>query len=90
MIEYGSDCLLGLACFAPEKFAERDRLWRNGDARYYALSDALPQHVQPARDQHRVRLDGALVGFLDSLFDSSQLHSDLLWSNAFTCQPGER
>lgn len=44
MIEYGSDYLLGLAAFAPEKFAERDRLWRTGDPRYYALSDAL-QHL---------------------------------------------
>ena len=41
MIEYGSDYLLGLATFAPEKFAERDRLWATGDAAYYALSDAL-------------------------------------------------
>ena len=41
MIEYGSDYLLGLATFAPEKFAERDRLWEQGDAAYYALSDAL-------------------------------------------------
>jgi len=41
MIEYGSDYLLGLASFAPEKFAERDRLWEAGDPRYYALSDAL-------------------------------------------------
>src|SRR6267154_2442910 len=44
MIEYGSDYLLGLATFAPEKFAERDRLWAAGDPRYYALSDAL-QHL---------------------------------------------
>lgn len=44
MIEYGSDYLLGLATFAPEKFAERDRLWEKGDASYYALSDAL-QHL---------------------------------------------
>jgi dihydrodipicolinate synthase/N-acetylneuraminate lyase len=44
MIEYGSDYLLGLATFAPEKFAERDRLWEQGDADYYALSDAL-QHL---------------------------------------------
>ncbi|MEJ7616860.1 MAG: dihydrodipicolinate synthase family protein [Pyrinomonadaceae bacterium] len=44
MIEYGSDYLLGLAAFAPEKFAERDRLWAAGDVRYYALSDAL-QHL---------------------------------------------
>jgi len=41
MIEYGSDYLLGLATFAPEKFAERDRLWEAGDAAYYELSDAL-------------------------------------------------
>jgi dihydrodipicolinate synthase/N-acetylneuraminate lyase len=41
MMEYGSDYLLGLATFAPEKFAERDRLWESGDPAYYALSDAL-------------------------------------------------
>jgi dihydrodipicolinate synthase/N-acetylneuraminate lyase len=41
MIEYGSDYLLGLATFAPEKFAERDQLWQAGDSKYYALSDAL-------------------------------------------------
>lgn len=41
MIEYGSDYLLGLATFVPEKFAERDRLWETGDAAYYGLSDAL-------------------------------------------------
>jgi 4-hydroxy-tetrahydrodipicolinate synthase len=41
MIEYGSDYLLGLATFASEKFAERDRLWEAGDAKYYTLSDAL-------------------------------------------------
>jgi dihydrodipicolinate synthase/N-acetylneuraminate lyase len=44
MIEYGSDYLLGLATFAPEKFAERDRLWETGDPVYYGLSDAL-QHL---------------------------------------------
>jgi len=44
MIEYGSDYLLGLATFAPERFAERDALWAAGDAGYYALSDAL-QHL---------------------------------------------
>ena len=41
MIEHGSDYLLGLATFAPEKFAERDRLWEQGDPAYYALTDAL-------------------------------------------------
>lgn len=44
MIEYGSDYLLGLATFVPEKFAERDRLWELGDPSYYELSDAL-QHL---------------------------------------------
>ena len=44
MIEYGSDYLLGLATFAPDKFAERDRLWEIGSSNYYALSDAL-QHL---------------------------------------------
>jgi dihydrodipicolinate synthase/N-acetylneuraminate lyase len=44
LIEYGSDYLLGLAAFAPERFAERDRLWQAGDHAYYSLSDAL-QHL---------------------------------------------
>ena len=44
MIEYGSDYLLGLATFVPEKFAERDRLWEADDPAYFALSDAL-QHL---------------------------------------------
>ncbi len=44
MIEYGSDYLLGLAAFCPEKFAERDRLWELGDEGYHALHDAL-QHL---------------------------------------------
>jgi dihydrodipicolinate synthase/N-acetylneuraminate lyase len=44
MIEYGSDYLLGLATFAPEKFAERDRFWETADPRYFALADSL-QHL---------------------------------------------
>lgn len=44
MVEYGSDYLLGLAAFCPEKFAERDAYWLNGDERHAALSDAL-QHL---------------------------------------------
>ncbi len=44
MVEYGSDYLLGLATFAPERFAERDRLWQAGDPAYYVLSDSL-QHL---------------------------------------------
>src|SRR5579859_6255976 len=41
MLEYGSDYLLGLAAFAPEKFSARDRLWEARDPDYYALSVAL-------------------------------------------------
>jgi dihydrodipicolinate synthase/N-acetylneuraminate lyase len=44
MIEYGSDYLLGLATFAPEKFAERDRLWHEADPAYFTLADDL-QHL---------------------------------------------
>jgi dihydrodipicolinate synthase/N-acetylneuraminate lyase len=41
MIEFGSDYLLGLAAFCPEKFAQRDQLWEAGDDAYYELNDAL-------------------------------------------------
>jgi len=41
MTEFGSDYLLGLATFCPEKFAERDALWSAGDPAYYALSEAI-------------------------------------------------
>lgn len=41
MIEYGSDYLLGLAAFCPEKFAERDDLWQASDSGYLAIADAL-------------------------------------------------
>jgi len=41
MVEYGSDYLLGLATFCPEKFAERDRLWEEGDPAYLELAEAL-------------------------------------------------
>jgi dihydrodipicolinate synthase/N-acetylneuraminate lyase len=41
MIEYGSDYLLGLATFSPEKFAQRDEFWEKADPRYFALSDSL-------------------------------------------------
>lgn len=41
MVMYGSDYLLGLSTFAPDKFAERDRFWENGDPAFYELNDAL-------------------------------------------------
>jgi dihydrodipicolinate synthase/N-acetylneuraminate lyase len=41
MVMYGSDYLLGLSTFAPEEFARRDRLWRDGDSRFHELNDAL-------------------------------------------------
>ena len=33
--------MLGLATFAPERFAARGHLWESGDPEYYALSDGL-------------------------------------------------
>jgi 4-hydroxy-tetrahydrodipicolinate synthase len=44
LVAWGSDYLLGLATFAPDRFAERDRLLAEGDARFLALNDAL-QHL---------------------------------------------
>ena len=44
MVMYGSDYLLGLSTFAPDLFAERDRLWAAGDPAFYELNDAL-QHL---------------------------------------------
>lgn len=41
MVIYGSDYLLGLSTFAPDMFALRDRLWRQGDAGFYELNDLL-------------------------------------------------
>jgi dihydrodipicolinate synthase/N-acetylneuraminate lyase len=44
MVEHGSDYLLGLATFCPEKFAERDRLLPSRDSGYKELTSAL-QHL---------------------------------------------
>ena len=41
MVMYGSDYLLGLSTFAPDLFAERDRLWEVGDPAFYELNDTL-------------------------------------------------
>jgi hypothetical protein len=41
MVMYGSDYLLGLSTFAPEAFAERDRLWAAGDPAFYECNDLL-------------------------------------------------
>ena len=41
MIRWGSDYLLGLSTFAPDKFAERDALWAAGDPAFYELNDEL-------------------------------------------------
>ena len=38
---YGSDYLLGLSTFAPDAFSLRDRLWEEGNPRFYALNDLL-------------------------------------------------
>jgi len=41
MVMYGSDYLLGLSTFAPDLFAERDRLWASGDRGFFELNDLL-------------------------------------------------
>ncbi len=44
MVAYGSDYLLGLATFAPDRFAARDRLLAQGKIGFLKLNDAL-QHL---------------------------------------------
>jgi len=44
MVTYGSDYLLGLATFAPERFAERDAALAAGDTAFLGRNDAL-QHL---------------------------------------------
>lgn len=41
MVIYGSDYLLGLSTFHPAAFAQRDRWWADGDARFFELNDQL-------------------------------------------------
>ncbi len=41
MVCYGSDYLLGITTFAPDLFAERDRLWSAGDPAFHQLNDDL-------------------------------------------------
>jgi dihydrodipicolinate synthase/N-acetylneuraminate lyase len=41
MVMYGSDYLLGLSTFAPDLFAKRDSMWREGDPDFYQLNDLL-------------------------------------------------
>ena len=41
MVMWGSDYLLGLSTFAPDKFAQRDRMWESGDSGFYSLNDKL-------------------------------------------------
>jgi dihydrodipicolinate synthase/N-acetylneuraminate lyase len=41
MVVYGSDYLLGLATFAPDLFAIRDRLWAEDDGRFWEVNDVL-------------------------------------------------
>ena len=41
MVMYGSDYLLGLSTFAPDAFARRDAMWRDGDPAFHELNDTL-------------------------------------------------
>ena len=41
MVMYGSDYLLGISTFAPDLFAQRDKLWAAGEPDFYELNDLL-------------------------------------------------
>lgn len=41
LVMYGSDYLLGLAAFAPDLFARRDRAWAEADPCFFEVNDAL-------------------------------------------------
>lgn len=41
MVKYGSDYLLGVSTFAPDLFAYRDELWKEGEAEFYEVNDLL-------------------------------------------------
>jgi dihydrodipicolinate synthase/N-acetylneuraminate lyase len=41
MVMYGSDYLLGLSTMAPDLFAQRDRMWLEGNAEFFHLNDWL-------------------------------------------------
>lgn len=80
MIEYGSDYLLGLAAFCPEKFAERDRYWESGDDRYFALHDAL-QYLGNVAFRHPVPAYKHSCAMVQNLLDripSSRTHPDAI------------
>ncbi|MFH5804926.1 dihydrodipicolinate synthase family protein [Alienimonas sp. DA493] len=41
MVMWGSDYLLGLSTFAPDLFAQRDKMWAEGDPAFFELNDEL-------------------------------------------------
>jgi dihydrodipicolinate synthase/N-acetylneuraminate lyase len=43
LVMWGSDYLLGLSTFAPDAFALRDRMWRDGDPEFHQLNDLLQE-----------------------------------------------
>jgi dihydrodipicolinate synthase/N-acetylneuraminate lyase len=77
MIVYGSDYLLGLSAFAPEHFALRDRMWREGDPRFYELNDLL-QYLGCFAFREPVpayKHDAAIFLHLRGRIDSPRTHS---------------
>jgi 4-hydroxy-tetrahydrodipicolinate synthase len=78
MIEYGSDYLLGLATFAPEKFAERDGYWEKSDPRYFALSDSLQLlgNLAFRRPVPAYKHSAAIFLHLAGRIPSDQVHPD--------------
>jgi dihydrodipicolinate synthase/N-acetylneuraminate lyase len=78
MVAYGSDYLLGLATFAPDRFAERDAQLETGDASFLTLNDSL-QHLGNVGFRSPIpAYKHAAAQFLDlcSYLDGDGIHPD--------------
>ncbi|MFP6664826.1 MAG: dihydrodipicolinate synthase family protein [Deltaproteobacteria bacterium] len=76
MVMYGSDYLLGLAAFAPEHFARRDRLWKSESAAFYELNDLLQYlgHFAFRDPVPAYKHDAAMFLHLNGHIDSPRTH----------------
>jgi hypothetical protein len=79
MVAYGSDYLLGTAGCAPDAFAARDRLWRAGEPRAFALNDVL-QYLGTLL--HRAPLAGARHAALQWLHARGLVRDAAPWAGA--------
>lgn len=96
MVIYGSDYLLGLSTFAPDLFAQRDRMWEAGDDGFFALNDGL-QHLGNVAFRSPVpayRHDAALFlrmrGWIDSDATPPGVPRRADWEVELLAEAGER